>query len=294
MRKARGLCGPVLAAIDFTDASDAVLSQAHALATSLEARLIVSHVLHEKLQARMFLAQLLNEHVAEQADLEEETRRAMKARTLAATGREPGDFDVAVDWGSPHAGVLIRAERTHAGVIVVGPGSVAERVARYAPCGVLVARPSARGSVLGATDFSDPSLPAIEMAVAEAARRGAPLRLLHCLEFAEAVVLGPPSLGAGVLPPLQGPAVDRVVRGEQERLQDSLVCFGAHGECLVSRGLAAAAIVNAAHAAPTELVVVGMRGRSNVSRLLLGSVAETILRMSPCSVLIVHVMPPPE
>ena len=289
MKRARGLHGPVLAAIDLTDASDAVLGQAHALAASLDARLTISHVLYEKLQARLFLAKLLKEDAAGPTDLEQQALQAMTARTLAVTGREAGDFDVAVDWGSPHAGILSRAERMHAGVVVVGAGSVAERVARYAPCEVLVARPSARGSVLGATDFSDPSLPAIEMAIAEATRRGVPLRLLHCLEFAETVVLGPPSVGAGVLPPLQGDAVDRIARGERERLQDSLARFAAHGECLVSRGLAAVAIVNAAHAAPTELVVVGMRGRSNVSRLLLGSVAETVLRMSPCSVLIVHV-----
>ena len=60
---------------------------------------------------------------------------------------------------------------------------------------------------------------------------------------------------------------------------------------IVSRRPAAPAIVPAERDVPTELVVVGTRGRTNLSRLLLRSVAATVLRTAPCSVLVVHLAP---
>jgi nucleotide-binding universal stress UspA family protein len=287
MTAAKGLRGPVLAAIDLTDAADEVLTQANAIAVSLRTKLIVSHVLHETLQARMLFPQFAGMGAARQAAFEQ-VREAVKARIAAVAKRAISEVDVVVDSGSAHAGILSRAEQVSAGLIVVGPGAVAERVARYAPCAVLVARPSPRGTVLGATDFSDPSLPAIETAVAEARRRGVTLRLMHCLEFSEPVLLGSPSMAIGVLPALPGEVVQELDRDAHDRLRASLERFGVSGECLVTRGTAALSVVEAAKAVPTELVVVGMRGRSNLSRLLLGSVAEAILRTAPCSAIVVH------
>ena len=44
--------------------------------------------------------------------------------------------------------------------------------------------------MLGATDFSDPALPAVKMAAAEARRRGVRFRLVHCLDIDEAAYVG--------------------------------------------------------------------------------------------------------
>jgi nucleotide-binding universal stress UspA family protein len=48
------------------------------------------------------------------------------------------------------------------------------------------------------------------------------------------------------------------------------------------------AIVDAAVAWPADLIVVGSHGRQGVDRLLLGSVAEWVVRHSPCSVEVVR------
>jgi universal stress protein A len=53
-------------------------------------------------------------------------------------------------------------------------------------------------------------------------------------------------------------------------------------------GDAAAEILRHAELGACDLLVVGTRGRSLVPRLLLGSVAERVVRESPCPVLVAH------
>jgi nucleotide-binding universal stress UspA family protein len=282
------LRGPVLAAIDLTDAADEVLRQAGAIAASLRTRLVVCHVLQETLQARMLFPQLAERDAAAQADIEQRAREAVEARAATITGRSRTDFEVVLEFGSAHSGILTQIEQVGAGLVVVGPGHAAERVARYARCTVLVARASTGGCVLGATDFSDPSLPAIEVAAAEAVRRGAALRLMYCLEFADPVLIGSSNMAIGVLPALPGDVVEELERSSRDRLQSSLARLGVAGECFVTRGYPGVAIVEAARDVATELIVVGMRGRSNLARMLLGGVADAVLHTAPCSVMVVH------
>jgi nucleotide-binding universal stress UspA family protein len=69
----------------------------------------------------------------------------------------------------------------------------------------------------------------------------------------------------------------------QAARRDRIRVRGAIGE-----GPAAATIVQAARRHRAGLVVVGTHGRSGVRRLLLGSVAERVVRTSPCPVLTVN------
>jgi universal stress protein A len=56
----------------------------------------------------------------------------------------------------------------------------------------------------------------------------------------------------------------------------------------VQVGSAVTEIVNAARAWPADLVVIGSHGRGGVTRALLGSVAEGVMRHAPCPVLVVR------
>jgi nucleotide-binding universal stress UspA family protein len=58
-------------------------------------------------------------------------------------------------------------------------------------------------------------------------------------------------------------------------------------EIIVARHSPLSAIVEEANRMPTSLVVVGTHGRSGLARLALGSVAESVVRAAPCSVLVV-------
>ena len=59
-------------------------------------------------------------------------------------------------------------------------------------------------------------------------------------------------------------------------------------ETVRARGPVSQTIVTYAEDESTDLIVIGSRGRGGASRVLLGSVAETVARRAPCPVLIVR------
>jgi nucleotide-binding universal stress UspA family protein len=57
---------------------------------------------------------------------------------------------------------------------------------------------------------------------------------------------------------------------------------------LLAEGRPAAAILRAARENGCDLIVLGTHGRTGLSRLLMGSVAEEVVRKAPCPVLTVN------
>jgi nucleotide-binding universal stress UspA family protein len=278
--------GPVLAATDLQPAADEAVRQAHALAEREGQPLHVCHVLPEMLRVRALFPQLHQPEVAERLALERQAGDQAARRVRELTGRTDDTYAVAVDAGSPHGGILRQAERVGAGLIVVGAGATAPRVVRGASVPVLVARPSPAGRVLAATDFSDPSLPALAAAAAEARRRDVPLTLLHSLDVPLAAYSGGVT---GFVFPAVTPAVMEQTRAAlHAELQAFAQRVVTDAECLIGDGPAATAILNAAKALPAGMVVVGTHGRTGLTRLALGSVAEAVLAGAPCSVLVVR------
>lgn len=280
------LKNPVLVATDLSEGADEAVRQADAVARHFGGPLHVCHVLPEILRVRMLFPQLYQQDANDMRALERKVTDVVTTRVQEITGRSAADYAVDIDAGSPHSGILQAAEKLGAGVLVVGPGRVAQRLARSASCHVLIARPSPSGKVLGATDFSDPSLPAVEAAVREAQRRSVPLCLLHSVDLTPIEWAAMPM--AFPVPTVPQHVADEFRADLLTRLQASLERFRAEGERLVVDGPAALAIVKAARDLPAELVVVGTRGRSGLSRLTLGSVAEAVLSTAPCSVLVVR------
>jgi nucleotide-binding universal stress UspA family protein len=286
--------GPVLVATDLDDGADEALRQADLLARAAGAALRVCHVMPELLSLDPLFPHLNLREALAAAEVQADAAQAVEDRVSAVIGRTPEDYETLLLVGSAHAALVAAAEGARAGLLVLaatgrhgraGLGGVAERVVRHAPCPVLVVRPATPGKVLGATDFSDPALPAIEAAVGEARRRGVPLAAIHCMEVLPPVVIG------YEVPALTAEVVAAMRDQWQQRLAEAVGRFGAQPDqvqLFVESGPAGALIVNRATALPAELVVVGTHGRSGVRRLVLGSVAETVVRTAPCSVLVVR------
>ena len=163
-------------------------------------------------------------------------------------------------------------------------GSTAEHVVRYANCPVLVARPSPEGKVLAATDFSDPALPAVAAGAAEARRRKADLTIIHAMDLTP--VMSPFYGEFYGVPPMD--LSDQMRELWRQRLDECVHHFKAKGGGLLRDGPAAPAILSAASELPAQLLVVGTHGRTGLSRIALGSVAEAVVRGAPCSVLTVR------
>jgi nucleotide-binding universal stress UspA family protein len=133
--------------------------------------------------------------------------------------------------------------------------------------------------VLYATDFSDSAKAALPIACALARNYEARLILLH-VRPAPASVAG--EFG-GIVP---GPGEpDESVKS---RLTQMLPAdFTGRVECRVGDGDAAEEIVAVADRTGCDLIVLGTHGRTGLARLLVGSVAEAVLRTATCPVLTV-------
>jgi nucleotide-binding universal stress UspA family protein len=131
-------------------------------------------------------------------------------------------------------------------------------------------------TILHPTDFSDPSQSAFQLACALARDYGARLIVLHVIETPLAVA------AEGVL--IKPTATDlSAVRERLERLWPEERRIPV--EHRLVEGEVVSQILHVASEAPCDLIVMGTHGRTGLSRLLMGSVAERVLRQAPCLVL---------
>jgi nucleotide-binding universal stress UspA family protein len=269
--------------------------------------LTVCHVIRNSLRADPLLPGLREGFVDGLPALRDVALRKVRARVARCTGRVESEYEALIEDGSPSARIVDAAEARSASLVVVGAhprerhnhrliGSVTERVVRHAHCPVLVLRPGpSDGPVLVATDFSDPAASAVAAAAGEARRRRAPLAILHCLEVAI-------SGGSPREDPLGGSAVglplDALLElrdAARARLQALRAKLDLAADLVVAVGPASQAILQAVEDRGASLVVVGTKGRTGWKRVLLGSVAESVVQAAPCSVLVarVHHRPAP-
>ncbi|MET8837109.1 universal stress protein [Micromonospora sp. NPDC004540] len=186
---------------------------------------------------------------------------------------------------SPTAAMIVLGDRGLGGFAALVVGSVAIQVASYADCPVLVARgtPRPAGPVVVGVDGSALSRAAVEFAAEEAAVRGARLHAVHAYTH-------PASTGPGDMQPLV--YEEGQLRGEEDRvLAESLTGLAERRpEVPVTRAVAhgrpVAALTEASREA--QLLVVGRRGRGELSGLLLGSVSQGVLHHADCPVAVVR------
>jgi nucleotide-binding universal stress UspA family protein len=120
-------------------------------------------------------------------------------------------------------------------------------------------------AVMVATDFSPASDGAIRMAREIAGQSGACIHLVHVVPPVPA-----PDLAAELLSGLAGRL------GPEDRVRTGLLS-----------GRPAREITRYAREAGIDLIVVGTHGRTGVTRVILGSVAEAVVRLASCPVLTV-------
>lgn len=73
-----------------------------------------------------------------------------------------------------------------------------------------------------------------------------------------------------------------------QRIKDKAEEKGLKSKEIVKEGVPAEEIIGVAKEEGVDLIVMGTSGRTGLDKFLLGSVAEKVLRTSPCPVLIIH------
>jgi monovalent cation/proton antiporter MnhG/PhaG subunit len=202
----------------------------------------------------------------------------------ALTLRRPGvAVEAVVRPGDPAAAIIHEAEDFGAHLVVTGSrglgrieslfaGSVAAAVIDAAPCPVLVARTPSVHRVLLATDGSAPSVEATEV-------------LAHWPLFGDL-----PIEVLSVAPVVEGDEAIETARQQAAADGAAMALRGAGRQPTthVRAGDVADQIVRFAATRSIDLIVLGSRGRTGLTRALLGSVAREVLSSSQRSVLIVR------
>jgi nucleotide-binding universal stress UspA family protein len=134
-------------------------------------------------------------------------------------------------------------------------------------------------TILHATDFSERSLPAFELACSLARDLNARLVVLHVAVPPLAVY------GEGMIATLPAVDLDEV---RKHLTQIKPADPGVKVEHRLVEGEAVQEILREARDVGCDLVVIGTHGRTGLDRLLLGSVAEQVMRKAPCPVLTVR------
>jgi nucleotide-binding universal stress UspA family protein len=135
--------------------------------------------------------------------------------------------------------------------------------------------------ILCPTDFSEFSTGALQQAIALGRRYRAEITCLHVIP-----TLMPPSVGFA-LPPRSDPRARQAALEQLGRFVAPLRAAGFEPRLEVREASVAPSILELAESLPADLVVMGTHGLSGFERMMLGSVAEKVLRGAACPVLTV-------
>jgi len=189
------------------------------------------------------------------------------------------------------AELLVIGTHGHTGVARFLLGGVASSTIRHARCDVLIVRGATSRALyerpLVATDFSPASSKAIAH-TCDVITATARIDILHAWQLPAG------SWGATLIGQARFPwstvrdAVLTSVRAQADKLLAEHPATGHELHVELVQGPPASVITHHAEQAGHDLIAMGAHGRRGVRRLLLGSVAESTARHSPCSVLVVH------
>jgi nucleotide-binding universal stress UspA family protein len=137
-------------------------------------------------------------------------------------------------------------------------------------------------TVLFPTDFSEYNGAALKLASTLAAEAKATLYIIHVHDVQSV------SAAAGEFSYLDAPTWHEQLRNAQDQLENvspSIPNVRYERECLT--GNPVVEILKFAEGHNIDLIVMSSHGRTGLARLLMGSIAEGVMRKAPCPVLIV-------
>jgi nucleotide-binding universal stress UspA family protein len=143
--------------------------------------------------------------------------------------------------------------------------------------------------VLVPVDFSPPSRTALKLALGIASRFDASIEILHAVEYPVYAIPDMTVSIAGAAPMSWDLYAQDTAENEMRKLLDGMASevarAGVRVTSRVIRGNARETILETAKNGGFDLIVMGTHGRKGIDHLLLGSVAERVVRKASCPVL---------
>jgi universal stress protein E len=200
--------------------------------------------------------------------------------------------------GKPFVELIIAARAWQTDLIVVGGasqkeepffGSTTHPIVRKSPVPVMVAKKSLSAeakTLLVATDFSACAREAAEEALMIAECFRGRVVFFHVLDLHPSyTTVYAHDLGVSLPIP---PALPEEIEPDWEAFLSGLPLNKVDWEKSAEEGQAAAAIVDQAKHVNADMIVMGTHGRSALQHMLLGSVAEKVVRAASCPVLTIR------
>lgn len=208
-------------------------------------------------------------------------------------------IETALAHGRPATAIVSQAQRRRADLLILGSrglsdirgfllGSVSRHAAVHAPCPTLIVKRPLKtlDQVVLAVDASKHSRQACEFLCQHLVQEAT-----HVSVFSVATdrltELAARELPAAEVQELIQPQIDRA-QDLVTTYRDRLIKTGCAVTTAVGRGHPSEAILSHAEKLHADLIVVGSRGLEGTERLQIGSVAESVLKYAPCSVLVVR------
>jgi nucleotide-binding universal stress UspA family protein len=168
-------------------------------------------------------------------------------------------------------------------------GSVSSAVVDHADSPVLVARGDHVGSIVLAEDGSPAGIAARDLLVRWSPFAAIPVRVVGVVDMAA-------PWRSGIAPTMFSAATDlyaELIASSRESFGQvmaaavaTLRAAGRTAEAELREGDPADQLVQAAHDVAGDLIVIGSRGHTGISRIVMGSVAHSVLLHAHCSVLV--------
>lgn len=286
----------ILVPTDFSDHARHAAETAGQLAKALGASVHLLHVLNLPVQAVTPEAAVvpvgfwkeLRAHAEKQVEAEKKKLAALGVTATTEVFEDVPGFAISGAAERVKADLIVMGSRGLSGLKHIVLGSVAERTVRTAPCPVLTVKaecgPLRLRTIVVGLDFSAASKRALELAK-ELAKAAGPAHLV--LVHAEYI---PVELEQYLLREGDS-ALQRMsdaVKKDLEKVLVGLQDEGLSAEFLTTRGTPEKLIVDIADQKHADLVAIGTHGRRGLSHLLLGSVAERVVRTAKQPVLTVR------
>ena len=293
----------ILLATDFSSYADIARSLVKSMALPPGSRVRIVHAIEPIPTVAMFASSALLT-INDAAEREAKALVKESAALLEGSGRE---IDGVVGLGRAADVILDECAEFKPDLLIVGSrgrggfatavlGSVSAELVDRSPCPVLVARTNRLATIVLAEDGSANAAAGAGVIADIPALSSCAVRVVSVVDTDFPVILADPAMPSTALDAFRAyEASLPILRAShavfaRERAE-ALSRLGIHATAQQREGDAVTQLIAAAAEQHADCIVVGSRGQTGVRRLLLGSVARSVLFHAPCSVLIAHARP---